>query len=127
MENSKKFIRTAIVYVRAYSKETLNIYDLSEQEKVASDYASKNGYSILKVFREENVSAKNFDRPALKEMLAYIEANKWKVKFLIVTDRTRLSTNSVGLGKLGWFLKTKGIKVISIVQSMLKQSTAQPK
>jgi len=125
MKNSKIYLRTAIVYVRSFKKESINIHNLEEQEKAITDFASDNGYRIIKVFREENISAKTFERPAFKEMMEYIKSNKWKVKFLIVIDVQRLSTNPAGMARLRRFLKLNGIKLISIVHSMLKYTGKQ--
>src|SRR3989338_5643317 len=127
MENSKRFLRTAIVYIRVYNKESKNMYNLNEQEKACVNYALENGYSVLKVFREENISARSFDRPQFREMIEYIKSNKWKMKFLIVSDLERLSTNQVGLWKMKQFLRSNGIRLISIVHSMLKYTWKQPK
>ena len=125
MKNSKMFLRTAIIYVRSFKKESINIHNLNEQEKAITDFASDNGYRILKVFKEENKSAKTFARPQFQEMLEYIKSNKWKVKFLIVSDITRLSRGVAGFYALKRFLRLNGIKLISIVESMLKYTGKQ--
>jgi len=120
LANSHKFLRTAIIYLRSYSREKLNLYSLEEQEKVIRDYASQNGYRILKIFREDNVSAKTFNRPAFLEMLGYIKLNPWKIKFVIVMDMSRLSTDPSGSQRLIQFFRKNGIKMISLTQWMLK-------
>ena len=125
MRNSKIYLRTGIVYVRVYSKESLNTYGLDEQEKAVTDFASKEGYRILEVFREDNLSAKTFNRPTFGKMMAYLKQHRWQVKFILVTDFTRLSTNPEELKRLRMFLRSEGIKVISVVQSMLR-STQEP-
>lgn len=125
MKNSKKFLQTAIVYVRSFRKESINIHNLDEQEKAITEFASENGYRILKVFREENESAKSFDRPQFQKMMEYIKSNKWKVKFLIVSDISRLSRDTSGFYTLKRFLRLNGIKLISIVESMLRYTGKQ--
>lgn len=121
------FLRTAIVYVRFFKKESLNIYSLEDQEQAIRDYASEYGYRILEVFREDNQPSKSFDRPAFRAMVNYVKENPWKVKFLIVTDRTRLSTQTTGMHELRQFLRKNGIKLISIVESMLKYASKPTK
>lgn len=127
MKHSKRFLRTAVVYVRDYSKESKNIYGATEQENTIRSYASENGYRILEIFKEEEKSGKTFERPQFQAMMEYIRTNKWKVKFLIVSDIQRLSTNPAELGKLKYFLKGNGVELISIVQSMLKYAGRQAK
>ena len=100
MKNSIKFLQTAIIYVRSFNKESLNIYGIDEQEKACIEFVRKNNGRVLQVFKEENRSAKSFDRPQFQEMIEYIKANKWKVKFLIVADIKRISTDQSGLWKL---------------------------
>ena len=53
MKNSKIFLRTAIIYVRDYLKESLSTYNLNEQEDLIVNHTSVNGYRILEVFREK--------------------------------------------------------------------------
>ena len=127
MRNSRIFIKVAIVYLRTSKRERKNLYSLDEQEKAISDYASENGYSIVKVFREENASAKTFDRPAFREMVRYIKANKWRVKFILVTDLWRLSTDRDELERFRRFSRLNGIKVVSIIQLMLKYTGKRSK
>jgi DNA invertase Pin-like site-specific DNA recombinase len=127
MKNSQIYLRTALVYVRAYSKESLNIYGLAEQEKAITDFALKQGYRILEIFREQNLSARTFNRPAFRELMEYLKSHRWKVKFILVSDFTRLSTNKEELKRLRSFLRLEGIKVISVVGSMLRNSGKQPK
>lgn len=127
MRNSKIFLRTAIIYVRDYLKESLNTHNLNEQEDLIVNYASVNGYRILEVFREKNKSAKSFDRPQFQEMIGFIKATKWKIKFLIVADIKRLSTDHTGLHKFRYFLKRNGIGLISIADSMSRHAGKQAK
>jgi len=127
MKNSKIFLRTAIIYVRDYLKESLSTYNLNEQEDLIVNYTSVNGYRILEVFREKNKSAKSFNRPQFQEMIEYIRTNKWKIKFLIVVDAKRLSTDHAGLQKFRHFLKRNRIGLISIADSISRYAGKQAK
>ncbi|MFH1365985.1 MAG: recombinase family protein [Patescibacteria group bacterium] len=120
MNNSKRFLRTAIVYCRVSSQERKKSYSLEEQEKLAMDFASQNGYRILKVFLEKDQSGKDFERPEFLAMLKYLEVHEWQVKFLILTDLDRLSCDLSGLKRIRRFLRLSGVKVISVLRSMLK-------
>ena len=127
MKESKKFLRTAIGYIRVFNKEIINIYSVEDQREAIEKFAEENEYRILETFVEESKSGKSLDRPAFQRILEYVKSNPWKVKFLIVTDIERLSTSTLGLEKIRSFLKKNGIKIISIVQSMLKYTGKQPK
>ena len=119
MKHSKIFLRTAVVYIRTSSKDTPCLY--SNQENSINEYALRHGYRILQVFRDDNSYANTFERKGFREMMEYIRVNKWKVKHLIVIDRTRLSTNPVNLKRLGVFLKRNGVRIVSVAQSVLQE------
>lgn len=127
MQNSKTYFMTAIIYVRTYKRESNNLYSLDEQENAIANYAHEKGFRIVKVFREDNVSAKTFERPAFKEMIEYIKSNKWKIKFLIVLDVGRLTTQQGGLQRMRKYMGSQGIKIISILQTLLKYTDKQAK
>lgn len=127
MRNSKIFLNTAIIYLRDYQKEKVNIYKINQQEEAIKSFAQEYGYRIVEVFREDNVSAKTFDRPVFQEMITYIRSNKGKIKFLIVTNEDRLSINPSGLERFRQFLRRNGIKIISITRLMLKYTEEQAK
>ena len=72
----KNDIKTAIIYTRVSSKEQVDNFSLETQEQICRSYAEKNGWQILKVFREEGESAKTVDRTQLQEIFKYIAKNK---------------------------------------------------
>ena len=132
MKNTKKYLEkvkiTAVIYCRVYQNESKNPEDLlGKQEKALNDFASKNGYVVQKTFLETSQSGDSFDRPQLLKLIEYIKANKWKIKFLIVLDGGRLARNPFALKKLKIFLRLNGVKVVSVVNRMLKQHVKKPK
>lgn len=125
MENSKIFTRTAVGYVRHHTKEKKNIYGVEDQKNAIRNYACENGHRILDVFVDENKLGKNYERDGLQALLKYIEVNPWKVKYLIVSDITRLSTNQVELNSIKRFLRDRGVKLISLVNSIAEYIVEQ--
>ncbi|HEY4513057.1 MAG TPA: recombinase family protein [Candidatus Paceibacterota bacterium] len=122
MEKSKEFIKKgAVGYIRCHAKETKNSYGVVEQEKAIRSYVSENEYRLLEIFTDKNKSGKTFERSGLQALLKYIEGNN-RVKFLIVSDVSRLSTNTDGLKSLKRFLKDSWVKLISLVYLMPKGS-----
>lgn len=123
MQNTKRYLekikKTAVVYCRTYSRER-KTYNLVEQEKLVTDFASQNGYNILKIFLETDHSGKNFERPQLRAMLKYLDEHPWKIKFLLLSDMDRLCCNPFGLKRIRRFLRLSGVKVVSVLRSMLK-------
>ncbi len=127
MKNSKRFLKTVIIYIRVSSKETLNSYSLDTQEKACTDYALEKGYRVLEVFREQIGSGKSFNRPQLQAMIEYCKLNRGKVKFIMVSNINRLSTDKSGLSRLRFFFKRNGITLFSIADSMIKYVEKQSK
>ena len=133
MEESKKYLeakerslRNTFVYVRSYSRESY-IYNLQEQENAIVNYANDWNYNILKIFKEENKSGKIFKGSELKEMVEYIKSHNREVKFVIVSDLSRLSTNPDMLKSLKEYFKACGVKLISISLLMARYVGEKPK
>lgn len=121
METSKKFLRTAIGYVRYHAKESKNVYGATAQKNAIESYASENECRLLEVFVDNNKSGKTFERSGLQALLKYVEDNRG-VKFLIVSDVSRLSTSTDGLKSLKRFFKDRRVKLISLVYLMPRGS-----
>ena len=127
MNNSKKFLRTAVGYVRYQARESKNVYDARAQKDAIRSYATENECRLLEVFVDKNKSGKTYDRAGLQALLKYIDANPWKVKLLIVSDVTRLSRSTEEFKSIKRFLKDRGVKLISLVHLMAKYTGEQPK
>ena len=121
MKASEKFIRTAVGYVRYHAKESKNIYGVAEQENAIRNYAKEKEFRLLKVFVDKNKSGKTFEGSGLQALLKYIEENRG-VKFLIVSDVSRLSTSPDGLKSLKRFFKDRWVRLISLIYLMPKGS-----
>ena len=82
----------AIIYARVSSKEQEDTgYSLDAQEKLLKEYATKDGFSITKVFRvSESASGKQI-RKTFNEMLLY--ANKHKIPIILCEKIDRLTRN----------------------------------
>ena len=81
----------AVEYIRVSSREQEKGYSLSAQEKLIREYAEKEGYEIVKVFRE-TMSAKKAGRKQFNEMLKYLKAHK-DVNILLVEKTDRITRN----------------------------------
>ena len=116
-----------VAYIRGGKDSFSSLSSMEEQEKMIKKYSSKQGYKIIKIFKEDGMYGANFNRPAFQEMLDYIQTSKEKVKFLFVLDLSRLARSTAELFRLKGFLGKKGVKLISVVDSMLKDIGKQPK
>ena len=67
--------KNCIIYTRVSSERQVDGYSLDDQEDRCKVEAERQGFTILKVFREEGVSAKTLERPQLIELMTYIRKN----------------------------------------------------
>ena len=92
---SKECPHTCVVYTRVSSIEQIAGYSLSDQERACREYARRNGWEVVKLFREEGESAKIADRTQMNAMREYILQNQGKVGYIIVWKADRFSRNSL--------------------------------
>jgi len=89
---SMRNLTKAILYARVSSKEQEETgYSLDAQEKLLKDYAAKNGFEIMKIFKiTESASGKQI-RKTFNEMLGYAERNK--ISIILCEKIDRLTRN----------------------------------
>lgn len=86
----------ALVYVRVSTSEQADRgVSLDNQERACNEWAFRNGVQVLKLFREEGVSAKTLARPQMQQMLDYIADHASEIDYVIVYQIDRL-TRSLG-------------------------------
>ena len=71
---------------------------ISNQRKLLTNYAKKNGFRNTKIFIDDGVSGVTFNRQGFKEMFKLIESDQ--VETLIVKDMSRLGRNYIEVGQL---------------------------
>ena len=108
--------KTAIIYVRVSSKEQVANFSLDSQEKVCRDFATKKGYEVLEVYREEGESAKTADRTQLQLMLKYSEKNKNKIGIIIFHGVSRMSRITADYLALKNFFNRINISLVSATE-----------
>ncbi len=114
----------AIIYTRVSTDEQAKHgFSLTKQELECKTFATRNSYEILKIFKEEGVSAKTTNRPQLQNLIRYCIENKKSIDSIIVWrfDRfTRKLEDQIALfGKLQKY----GIKVISATENNEENAT----
>lgn len=64
-------MNNCFIYCRVSTEEQADRgYSLDAQEKHCRDFAERNGYKVLGIYRDEGKSATNLDRSALQELLS---------------------------------------------------------
>ena len=109
--------KKCIIYVRVSTEEQTKGYSLDAQEDEDTAYANQQGYDVIKIFREEGLSAKNLNRPQLKEMMKWGRQNKGKFHAVIFWKWERISRGTeedyIILGK---FFQECNVKPLSVTE-----------
>lgn len=73
----------AVIYAR-YSSDNQREESITAQIRACTEYAERNGYSVIKIYTDEAKSAQTDDRPGFLKMMSEIKVNLVKPDFLIV-------------------------------------------
>ncbi len=84
----------AVIYIRVSDQSQIDNNSLETQLKACNTFAESNSYEVVKVFREEGVSAKHtHNRPQMRELLEFCTLKKNRVSGVIVYKMDRWSRN----------------------------------
>lgn len=103
-------------YVRLSRDEDKEQNSLSNQKKILMDYAKQNGYNIVKIFQDDNVSGMTFDREGLDELKDLVEEGE--VDILLVKDLSRIGRHKAYTALFLDHLRSLGVKVISVTENI---------
>lgn len=123
METTK--IMNVILYTRVSSKEQLQEFSLSSQEKLCREYAERQGWNVAEVFQEEGESAKTADRIQLLKLLEYCVRNKGKVDAVLVYKVDRVARVSADHHSIRAALSRCGIVLRSVMENIDETSTGK--
>lgn len=80
---------TAVTYLRVSSADQVRNTSLDDQDERTKKHLADKGWSHLRTFREEGRSAKDDNRPQLKELLRFCAETE--VDYVVCLDMSRLS------------------------------------
>lgn len=86
-------VKRAVIYVRVSTPDQVEGASLDNQEERCQEWTLRHGVLVLRTFREEGVSAKTTNRPALKDMLQFVRDNGKNIDYLVVYEVDRLARN----------------------------------
>jgi site-specific DNA recombinase len=108
----------AVIYTRVSTKEQAdNNASLDTQMKYCKKYAEEKGLNIIEYFGGTYESAKDDERKEFQKMLSYVKRKK-TIGFVIVYSYDRFSRSGPGGAFISHELKKRGIKVVSVTQSI---------
>lgn len=107
------------LYVRLSreDEDKKNINDFSEsiknQKEFLSEYAIKNGYSIVDIYADDGISGTTFDREDFNRMLNDIEIGR--INMVITKDLSRLGRDYIKTGEyLEKYFPSKNVRYIAV-------------
>jgi DNA invertase Pin-like site-specific DNA recombinase len=113
----------AVIYARVSTQEQVSGFSLDTQEQACRDYASREGYEVIRVFREEGESAKTTDRTQFLEMVNYCtrQAKQLGIRAVIVYRVDRFARNAPDHHMVRVALKKVGV-VLRAAQETIDES-----
>ena len=110
-------------YLR-YSNDKQSTNSIQRQDIVTGQWMEYNDINIVDTFIDEGYSAKNFDRPDVQKLMAFIRKNKNVVDYLVVAELSRFSRESGDAISLAKSIQlTNGVKIASASRGIIYDCT----
>jgi site-specific DNA recombinase len=106
----------AAIYARVSSEKQDVDLSISAQLKSLRDYASKNGYVVIKEFVDEAESGKTSARPEFKQMIAMARRQPKPFNAILIWKYSRFARNREDSIVFKTMLRKNGVDVISITE-----------
>lgn len=114
--------RGAVIYCRVSTKEQATNLSLPTQLRECREYCKREGFEISREFTDAGESAKTTDRPEFLKLIAYCQANRRQVQFVVIYNISRLSRNVNDFVGVKTFLRTLGTSVRSATEPIADDS-----
>ena len=110
-----------IAYARVSTDDQTD-YSPEAQRRRCAEYAKANNLGVVRFLSDEGLSGKNLDRPAIRELIALVEADE--VAHVIFWRLDRLSRSSSDLSQLVDLFDRHCVEVHSLNEGRVKVATA---
>jgi site-specific DNA recombinase len=108
----------AVIYIRVSTDRQVQGASLETQERDCRLMCERNGWEIMRLFREEGESAKTADRPQLQELLNFCRVSKPRPDYVVVHHVDRWARNGQDHDMMRSFLIKLGVKLRSYSQRL---------
>lgn len=92
-----------------------NSVSIENQRSMLIAYAEKQGWSIFKVYIDDDVTGTTFNRPGLNELMSDIESGK--INCVITKDLSRLGRNYIEAGRHRELFSEMGVRYIALLDN----------
>ncbi len=101
--------KKALIYCRVSSERQVNEgHGLDSQESRCRQYAENKGYAVTEIFRDEGISGGLFERPAMKQLISFMDKTPFEKYIVIFDDLTRFARDVKVHLELKLALKSRG-------------------
>ncbi len=105
----------AVIYAR-YSTDKQKVISIEGQIRECTEYANKNGYQIVGIYKDEAKTGKNDKRPGFQNLLSDSESGKFDAVIVWSFDRfSRRKYDNVVYKEI---LKKSGVTVVSVTETI---------
>jgi len=118
VEEATQRTGSAVVYIRVSTDRQVQGASLETQERDCRLMCERNGWELLRLFREEGESAKTADRPQLQELLTFCRISKPRPDYVVVHHIDRWARNGQDHDMLRNYLLRLGVKLRSYSQRL---------
>jgi len=106
----------AWIYYRLSRDEDIELNSLTNQKKIAEDYARNQGYEIVDESFDDNVSGMHFDREGIEKI--YDAVYEDSIDAVIVKDLSRLGRHRTQTALFIDFLREHDVRVLSATENI---------
>ena len=115
----------AVGYGRVSTKEQAKDNNsLPNQQKDVRAYCAQKNLTFERFFEDPGFTGGNLNRPEFQEMVAYLRANKRRIKYVVVNDLSRLSRDAKDQANFMCELEKLGIKLRSVKEPNVDETPA---
>ncbi|MCG9967448.1 recombinase family protein [Pelotomaculum terephthalicicum JT] len=107
----------ATIYAR-FSSDNQREESITAQVRACTEYAQKQGYTIVKVYTDEAKSATTDDRPGFMQMISDIKTNRLQVDVLLIHKLDRFARNRYDSAFYKRELKRAEVRVESVLEHL---------
>ena len=118
IESANPRTGSALIYIRVSTDRQVQGASLETQERDCRLMCERNGWEVIRLFREEGESAKTADRPRLQELLTYCRVSKPRPDYVVVHNIDRWARNGQDHDMMRSYLIKLGVKLRSYSQRL---------
>ncbi len=122
---NENMLKKAYAYLRVSSEEQVTNFSLDNQKDYCVREAERQGYELVKIYREEGVSAKTLNRPELIKLLEDCRINKKIISAVFIYKIDRISRDTFDFLAIRRKLAEYGIRIVSVTEPVEDNPTGE--